>query len=295
VDVALVTGTGGPSFVTEVDVPLTASLSVRGATVHHPVWHDQRVDWSAYDVAVVRTTWDYPARRDEFVDWAARAGEVTRLWNPADVLRWNTHKSYLLELEERGAPVVPTAWLGRGDRIVLAELLAARGWDRAVVKPAVAAGSDGLLRIALDADGDPGPTAQAHLDQLLVAGDVMVQPYLPSVEQRGELSVIVVDGAVTHAVRKVPPGGEFRVQEEFGGRYAVEPPNAEVASLARWIVDATGAELLVARVDLLEDDTGTLQLAELEATEPDLYLGVVPAAAEPLAAAILARVAAPAA
>jgi glutathione synthase/RimK-type ligase-like ATP-grasp enzyme len=295
VDVALVTGTGGPSFVTEVDLPLTAALRTRGATVHHPVWHDPQVDWDAYDVAVVRTTWDYPARRDEFVDWAARAGEATRLWNPADVLRWNTHKSYLLELEERGAPVVPTAWLGAGDRVVLAELLATRAWRRAVIKPAVAAGSDGLLRVDVDADDDPGAAAQAHLDGLLAAGDVMVQPYLPSVEQRGELSVIVVDGAVTHAVRKIPPGGEFRVQEEFGGRYAVEPVNAEVASLARWIVDATGAQLLVARVDLLEDDTGTLQLAELEATEPDLYLGVVPEAAGPLADAIVARVGAPAA
>jgi glutathione synthase/RimK-type ligase-like ATP-grasp enzyme len=287
VDVALITGTDGPSFMPEVDAPLAAALGRRGVRVHAPRWNDPEVAWDRFDLAVVRTTWDYLADRDAFLAWAQAAAAATSLWNPPDVLRWNTHKSYLLELEERGAPVVPTAWLAQGDRVDLASLLASRGWSQAVVKPAVSAGSEGLTRVP-DADGDLAG-AQRHLDGLLGRGDVLVQPYLPTIETRGELSVVVVDGRVSHAVRKRPIAGEFRIQEEFGGRYEVEDLDRDAAELAAWLVEATGTELLLARVDLLEDEVGSLQLAELEATEPDLYLGADPAAAETVADAIVRR------
>ena len=307
------TGTPLFSWMAEVDRPLVAALEQRGATVHAPLWHEPAVDWEAFDVAVVRTAWDYPDRRAEFVDWAVRAGASTRLWNPPDVLRWNTHKSYLLELEDRGAPVVPSAWLGQGDRIDLGELLRARGWTEAVIKPTVASGSSGLLRVTAagstavvgagrddlavgtTAAGTAGAgrvdlaTGQRHLDGLLQTGDAVVQPYLSAIATRGELSVVVLDGMVSHAVRKHPVEGDFRVQEDFGGSCVPEQVDAEVAALARWVVDAVGTELLLARVDLVEDDDGTLQLLELEATEPDLYLTVVPDAAGRIADAILRR------
>lgn len=292
---ALVTG-GGPDFIAEVDGPLTAVLRRRGVRVHAPRWDDATVDWSRFDLALVRTTWDYTTRRDEFVTWAAAIATSTQLWNPAEVLRWNTHKSYLLELEERGAPVVPTAWLGQGDQVDLAALLATRRWDRAVLKPAVAAGSEGLVRVGVGPAASTGPTreldpvaGQRHLDLLLAAGDVLVQPFLPAIERSGELSLIVVDGQITHAVRKWPQAGDYRVQEEFGGSMQLVEADPSARELARWIVEATGTELLVARVDLVADEVGTWQLAELEATEPDLYLRVAPAAAEPLADAVLRR------
>ena len=251
-----------------IDVALHDALTARGVAFERPLWSDADVDWAAYDLAVARTTWDYTVARDAFVAWAARAGAATRLENPPDVLRWNTHKGYLMELEERGAPVVPTAWLGRGDRVDLAALCAARGWDEVVVKPAVAAGSDGLVR----AGGAHGLRhAQDALDELLAAGDVLVQPFRRRITE-GELSLVAVEGRVTHAVRKLPADGEFRVQGRFGGRYAPETPSAEAVGLAEWILEALGTPLLFARVDLVTADDGTLELGEVEATEPDLYL-----------------------
>jgi glutathione synthase/RimK-type ligase-like ATP-grasp enzyme len=285
VDLALVTGTAGPSFMHDIDANLVGALEQRGATVHAPRWNDPDVDWGSFDLAVVRTTWDYPDDRDGFVAWAAEVEQVTALLNPAEVLRWNTHKSYLLELEDRGAPVVPTAWLAQGDRVDLAELLASRGWSRAVVKPAVGAGSVGLVRV----DPDEREEGQRALDALLASGDAMVQPYLPSVETAGELSVVVLDGEVSHAVRKLPRAGDFRIQEEFGGRTHPVPLDRETRQLAAWAVEAAGTPLLYARVDLLEDEVGSHQLAELEATEPDLFLDAVPEAADRFADAILRR------
>lgn len=267
------------------DAPLVDALLDLGLEIDVAVWDDPAVDWSAARLVVVRSTWDYTGRRDEFVAWADRVAEGTRLENPADVLRWSTHKSYLIELEERGAPVVPTAWLGRGDRIDLAELLASRGWKRAVVKPAVDAGSRGLHRV----EPDGLPAAQSHLDQLLVRGDVMVQPYLEAIETEGERSLVFIDGVFSHAVRKRPAPGDFRIQLGWGGRYEVEDVPDELRHLGEWILEVSGHDYLYARVDLVDDATGTPQLAELELAEPSLYLTLVPEAALRLAGAIRER------
>jgi glutathione synthase/RimK-type ligase-like ATP-grasp enzyme len=252
-----------------IDVALHDALRARDVPFERPLWNDRSVDWSVYDIAVVRTVWDYTQDRDAFVAWAARTGAVTTLENPADVLRWNTHKGYLLELEERGAPVVPTAWLGRGDRVDLAELCTARGWDEVVVKPAVGAASEGLVRVG----GGPAGQRRAQdlLDALLAVDDVLVQPFRRRIVE-GELSLVAVEGRVTHAVRKLPAEGGFRVQGRLGGSYAPEEPSAEAVRLAEWILSALGAPLLFARVDLVTADDGTLELGEVEATEPDLYL-----------------------
>lgn len=288
--VALVTAAAPPpgvdrAFMTGTDAPLVAALERRGVRVSTPTWRDDE-PWERHDVVVVRTTWDYVDHRDEFVEWAQFVESQTRLCNPADVIRWNTHKGHLLELEDRGAPIVPTAWIAAGARVDLTQLLDARGWDEVVVKPAVDAGSRRLRRV----DRDGTAEGQAHLDALLDGGaDVMVQPYQPSVEREGELSVVVFDGRVSHAVRKRPTPGDFRVQHAYGGAYVPEPLDERTTRLAEWIVEATGHDLLIARVDLLADELGAWQLAEFEATEPDLYLSTVPAAAERLAEAIIRR------
>jgi glutathione synthase/RimK-type ligase-like ATP-grasp enzyme len=271
-----------------IDAALHAELAARGVPFDRPRWDDPGVDWAAYDLAVVRTVWDYTADRDGFVAWAERAGAATRVENPPDVLRWNTHKGYLMELEERGAPIVPTAWLGRGDRVDLAALCPPRSWDEVVVKPAVAAGSDGVVR----AGGSAGVRrAQDALDALLAAGDAMVQPFRRRITE-GELSLVAIEGRVTHAVRKVPADGEFRVQGRFGGRYAPEPPPLDAVRLAEWLLSVLGTPLLYARVDLVTADDGTLELGELEATEPDLYLEHSEVGTRALADAIVRRAAA---
>jgi glutathione synthase/RimK-type ligase-like ATP-grasp enzyme len=182
------------------DAPLLAALAGAGHDADLVAWDDPAVAWEAFEAVLIRTTWDYHTRREAFVAWAAEVEARTRLFNAAEVVRWNTHKGYLLELEERGAPIVPTAWLAQGDQVDLAALAAARGWSEVVLKPAVGAGGAGIARLRPE-DG------QATLDALAAAGDAMVQPYVPTIATAGELSVILFDGEVSHAVRKVPAAG----------------------------------------------------------------------------------------
>lgn len=248
------------------------------------VWDDPDVDWSGYDAVVVRSTWDYVAKHAAFLRWIDRVGAVTHLFNPPDVLRWNLHKGYLIELEDRGVPIVPTAWLGRGDRVDLEELAGTRGWKDVVIKPAVDAGARGLVRV----DGDLA-AGQAKLDGLLVGNDVMVQEFQAGILDHGELSVICIDGTFSHAVRKRAKPGDVRIQIEYGGTYTLEDPDDATRRLAEWIVETTGLDLLYARVDLIPALDGTWQLGELELAEPALYLHWAPGSSARLAEAIHQR------
>ena len=259
------------------------ALAARGVDSRQCVWDDPQIDWSRFDLVVIRTTWDYQEKRDAFVAWAERL--PVPLHNPAHVVRWNTHKSYLRDLEARGVPIIPTEWLARGTAPDVASICARRGWRRAFLKPCVGATSRETLRFdAAD------PAAQRHVERLLPHEDLMLQPYLSAVETDGELSAIFIDGELTHAVRKVPVPGDYRVQDDFGAKdHAIDFPDV---ALARRVVDAVGEGLLYARADFLAAKEGLL-VTELELVEPSFFFRHAHHAAERLAEAISMRLSSP--
>jgi glutathione synthase/RimK-type ligase-like ATP-grasp enzyme len=267
------------------DTPLLVdALRARGCSAEVADWRDPTVDWSDAAVTVLRSPWDYSDARDEFVAWAERTAAVSALWNPAALVRWNTHKAYLLELASWGPPVVPTVVLLGGSTAALDGIAAVKEWDVVVVKPAVGVGAYGAGRFLA---GDPA--AGAHLDALLREGDALVQPFVSSIELDGEVSVVLVDGRVTHAVRKVPAVGEFRIHEHWGGRTELVAPTPALVELAERVLDVLPWPTLYGRVDVVAID-GMWHVMELEATEPSLWLDLAPASVTGrLADAIVAR------
>lgn len=273
---------------------LLPPLAAAGVRVEPVAWDAGGVDWAAYDLAVLRSPWDYAARRDEFVAWATT---VPALANPAPVVEWNTDKRYLTDLAGAGVPVVPTTWLAPGDPA---------GWPGAstdgvvAVKPAVGAGSADAGRYDL---ADPGDRrlAAAHVARLHADGRlVMVQPYLPAVDTYGETALLFFAGpdgalAYSHAVRKGPMlTGPYEGPVDLYKAEKISPrtPTAEeraVAEQALAAVPARLGRLLYARVDLIPGPAGTPLLIELELTEPSLFLDMSTDAADSLTAAILAR------
>ena len=280
--IALATGADWPDL-DEDSAPLVPALRERCIDVELPVWTDPAVDWGRYDAIVVRSVWDYFDRADEFAAWIDRVEAAAPVFNPPAVLRWNAHKAYLRDLGERGVPVVDTLWAARGDALDLAPALAGRGWDDAVFKPAVAGGAEGLVRVR---GADEARAAQAQLDAHLAGGDVLVQPFLPSIETEGELSLFFAAGELTHTIRKRPKAGDIRVQPEWGGTPDVVEAPGEAVAVARRAIEHTPGELLYARVDLVRATDGTLRLIELEVIEPRLFLRLAPEATPRFADAI---------
>jgi len=284
VRVALVTGSRLEQEDAD-EAPLAEALRARGHQPGVAVWDDPALDWSVFDAALIRSTWDYFRRRDEFVAWAFRAGAATRLFNPPELVRWTTHKFYLRELERGGAPVVPTEFLEAGSRVDLAALMSARGWESVVVKPAVSADSFATLRAGR---GDPA-AGQAHLDRHLRERDMMVQAYMPAVAEPGERCLVAIDGRLSHAVRK---------RSLFlGGRHAgpeglpVEVADDEAAAARAILALVPGGLPLYARIDLVRDPAGRPRLMELELAEPSLFFAEGPGSAARLVEALERRLA----
>jgi hypothetical protein len=264
-DVALVTCARLPQLDPD-DVPLLEALRLRGLDARAVVWDDPAIDWPGVRLAVLRSPWDYHLRRAEFLAWAERASRQTRLLNPLATVRWNSHKGYMKELAERGAPVTPTVFLDRGTRADLAALCDDRGWVSVVVKPAVSADSWKTIRAPREAIAE----GQAHLDALLAERDAMVQPFLASVETHGERCLVFIEGELSHAIRKrsLFQGGRHAGPEGIGVDIA-----ADEADTARQVLALSGqTDLLYARVDLTRDEAGAPLLMELELLEPTLFL-----------------------
>jgi len=264
-------------------------LQRAGVDATAAVWDDPSVDWAAFDLVVLRNTWDYALRRDEFVAWARG---VPRLANPADIVAWNTDKRYLRMLALDGVPVVPTTWVEPGDAWTAP---ASGEW---VVKPAVSAGSRDTGRYDC-ADATLRSLAAAHVARLQAAGRLtMVQPYQSTVDSYGETGLLFLRGVYSHAIRKGPmlvgPDGgrvELYVEEHITPR---TPTAAElaVAEAALRAVPGGGSRLLYARVDLFDGGTGPV-VVEVELTEPSLFFRTAEGAAERFTAAVLSALATP--
>lgn len=262
------------------DELLREALEARGAEAWPMVWDGKGIDWCKFDLCLVRSTWDYHEKHRQFLDWAEQVEAASALRNPADLIAWNSDKSYLRELSEGGVPIVPTVWVDLDSDADLDELLQGEGWDEAVVKPVVDLGARNLQRV----QKDEGSNA---LTSVLKRGAAMVQPFLPSVEEQGELSLIFIDGEISHAVRKRPAPGDFRVQSIWGGTVKRTEPGAAEIEVAEYGLAQLDEMPLYARVDLVADPDGAPNLIELELIEPNLYLTHHPPAADALANATI--------
>jgi len=272
------------------DALLEGELARRGAEAERVPW-DADTDWDAFDAVVIRTTWDYARRRDEFLRWADRIDG--RLHNGPDLVRWNSDKRYLADLERAGVPVVETAFLEPETPMPVLS-------GEVVVKPNVSAGGRDTGRF--------GPAHSEEAAELVrrihASGRIaMVQPYQASVDAEGETAVVFIGGEPSHALLKnavLRPDEVAPVREDWvGAAEAMYDPELVVAGaaaddeleLARRVVAHLAARFghrpLYARVDLVRDPEDRARVLELEAIEPNLYFDEAPGAVHRLAEAIL--------
>lgn len=254
-----------------------APLRAAGMTVEPRSWTDAQ-DLAAFDLVLALLAWGYPQAvdlwRERVAQWQ-RSG--VRLMNPASVLLWNADKSYLGRLGERGAPVVPACYVDRVSEAAMAEAAVAFDAGRLVAKPRVSASAWRTIRWSSGEPIDNGPP-----------GPALIQPFLPDIEIGGELSLFYFSGCYSHAVRKRPQPGDFRVQPEFAAIITPHNPTPDEFAAAGSSLAAVDEPLLYARLDLVRGSDGRPLLIELEAIEPDLYLEHDPGGGRLFAQAIAA-------
>lgn len=251
-------------------------LAARGITVEFVAWDDPGADWDPYDLVVVRSPWDYGERIEEFLAWADTISSE-KLRNGSDILRWNTDKRYLAELDASGLPVPATI------------LIAPHGpvpdfGGEVVIKPVTGAGARDTGRF--------GEASRAEALELLARlGDrdevAMIQPYLSEIEEAGERAVLFFGGRFAYALNKkafLPAVGVAPADTGSGIATAMlddelvtltEATEAEIdlgLKTIAWLANRFGRMPLYARIDMVTTRDGSPVLMEVELTEPSLYL-----------------------
>jgi O-ureido-D-serine cyclo-ligase len=271
--------------------PLVSALRDAGADVTIADW-DGPHDWSRFDIALLRSPWDYPQRLTEFLSWAEAVSGKTKLLNPLPAVKWSSDKHYLSDLAKKGVPTVLTKFVEPGERpdSRISELLSQPDVLEFVVKPAVGAGSRDAQRFGREEKEDAARHAQRMLDE---KRSVLLQPYLDRVDEVGETSLIYFEGEFSHAIRKGPllkrkegPTTELFAKEAITARV---PDAAELSVGIRALQAIPSGTPLYARVDLIRDQQGEPVVLELELIEPSLFFPFAAGSAERFAAAVVRR------
>ncbi len=269
--------------VTADDRLLVAALERRGHGAVAVPWNGARRAAVDADLLLLRSAWD--VWRDEvthrrylsWLDWVEAEG--IELWNPPSTARWSLDKRYVVGLAAGSVRVPRTVEVTAGQ---LAKTMADVGWSEAVLKPAVGGSGDGVELI------DGARARQLDETGLTPAWTPwMVQEFVPEIRSRGETSIAVIDGEVSHAVQKRPGPGEYRSNSAFGVTVtrieADRLPMPEVEAL----LSVAPRPLLYARIDLVIGDE--ISLIEIETVDPALWFSTSVEAADRLAAAVEAR------
>lgn len=293
--IALVTAIAAFSLDEDL-APLQQAMHAAGIQAPIVAWDDTTVSWSRFDAALLRSTWDYSERLAEFLNWAERVSMQTLLLNPLDVIRRNTDKHYLADLEKVGIAVVPSQFVEPGEDAAAALDVFLKKYadaDEFVVKPAVGAGSRDAQRYGREQH----EVATAHIERLVAdERSVLMQPYLHSVDDAGETALMFFDGEFSHAIRKGPllrrdegstPG--LFAPEQIASRV---PGNDELALAKATLAALSGDPLAYARIDLIRAADGSPRVLELELTEPSLFFPYGEGSAERFVAGLGRRVAA---
>lgn len=253
-------------------IPLFAKENIDAKAI---IWDDESVDWTQFDYLIFRNTWDYYQKEEVFNSWLHKIELLgIKTFNPISVIQKNKHKFYLKELEKEGISILPSIFLEKNSTSNLHNVIP-KSWEKMVIKPAFSAGSY-LTKLI---DRSEIESIQTEFKEHFATKDFLIQEFRPEIKELGETSFIFFDGKFSHAVNKKPVENDFRVQIQYGGKYTLIEPNADLLLQAELILSKIPEKLLYARVDGIVIEN-KLHLMEIELIEPDLYFDLAEGARE---------------
>jgi len=264
--IALVTNSEFPRL-TDSDSLLINPLLKFGFETYSCIWDDQKVEWANFDAVIIRSSWGYHERLPEFNVWLDKLENLkVRLFNDYPVIRWNSNKKYLLELEKEGVKIIPTKFFIKSSQVSFRNIVSAFKADEIIIKPSVGAEAYKVKKFSKSQVIE----AQRFIDEILIDHDILVQPFINDIQTEGEISMIFFNKVYSHAVLKKPKKGEFRSNYAYGGKESRINPDINIIIQAQNILNKINFKLLYARVDGI-NIAGVFYLMELELIEPYLF------------------------
>ncbi len=251
------------------------ALEKEGLKVTRLSWDDPDFNWSDTTYILFRTTWDYFDRFTEFSAWLKKVSQQTKLINSEAIIRWNLDKHYLLDLQNKGVHICESYFVEKGETASLQEIATKYNLENFVLKPCISGGGRHTYKITSETIA----THETTFKKLIAEEAYIVQPFQKNIVEKGEISLIIINGEFTHAVLKIAKPGDFRVQDDFGGTVHNYTPTSEEIAFAEKAIKACNELPLYARVDIFTDNDNKLAIAELELIEPELWFRNHPEAA----------------
>jgi len=275
-NIALITyldkGAYDTTTVESEDDKLLDFLAGKGLNIEKVIWNDQNVNWEDYSHAILKSPWDYFDLIEDFYAWLnLLEAKKVKLLNPIDVVKWNSNKLYLREIEATGLKITPSFFIQNQEKINLKDFFKKFNTHKLIVKPCISGGAKNTFKVTADNVEE----VNQKLDQLIQNEDFIVQPFLPEILESGEWSFIFFNGVYSHSLIKQAKPGDFRVQPAHGGTVHPQQPGKELIATARQYVTLFAKNCLYARVDGTFVN-GEFLLMELELIEPFLFLNTEP-------------------
>ncbi len=258
------------------DDTLLNFLQEKGLSIKKVIWNNPEVNWEQYDLAILKSPWDYFDHVNDFYQWIDQLSKCgVRLLNPPEIVKWNADKHYLKDIDAQQLAVTPSAFLNQTSSPDLRMYFEKWQTDRLIIKPCISGGANHTYQLKKEALH----LWENQLSELLKSGDFIVQPFLNEVTEQGEWSFIFFGNEWSHCVLKKAKEGDFRVQHSFGGTIHPQQPSQELIAAAQKYLEAFATDCLYARVDgtLIN---GEFVLMELELIEPFLFLHTTPESLE---------------
>ena len=258
---------------------LKKELDLLGLNVIIKDWKSKNFNWSNTRYAIFRSTWDYFDDFKIFSNWLEKTKSKTKFINSYDLITWNLDKVYLLELEKKGINIAHTVLIKKNQYIPLKKLFKDTQWDEAVLKPTISGAARNTYRISKYNYND----YEEIFKKLIIEEDFLFQEFMQKIITDGEISLILIAGKYTHAVKKIAKKGDFRVQDDHGGKVKTYHANKKEIEFAEKCINNCSEIPLYARVDIFYDNNNELSLGELELIEPELWFRNKPKSAKLLA------------
>lgn len=274
--IALITyldkGSYDTTTVESEDDKLLYFLKEKGLTIDLVIWNNPHINWEDYQVAILKSPWDYFDLIEDFYTWLdLLVTKKVKLLNPVNVVRWNSDKRYLKEIEAAGLKIIPSIFINKQNHLSLKHFFDEFNTDKLIVKPCISGGAKNTFKVTID----HVEAVNHQLNHLLQEEDFIIQPFLPEILESGEWSFIFFNGTYSHSLIKRAKPGDFRVQPAHGGSVHPQNPDHDLIAMAQQYVDLFAKNCLYARVDGTFVN-GDFLLMELELIEPFLFLNTAP-------------------
>ncbi|MCC6866373.1 MAG: hypothetical protein IT280_09475 [Ignavibacteria bacterium] len=262
--------------IIEDDRLLRIALEKQGLSVSRINWDNPKFNWTETKYIIIRTPWDYFNRYAEFSNWFEETAKITQFINSYEIIKWNIDKHYMLELKTLGINIPDTIFIEQGEKRTLKEITSGINWDEFILKPAISGGAWNTFRFSREKIENH----ELIYKKLIKDNCMMLQEFQHTIISQGEVSYMIFGGKFTHAVLKNAKGGDYRVQDDYGGSVHDYNPSNEEIIFAEQAVNLTKPGIPYARVDVMRDNNGKLSVGELELFEPELWFRKYPPSAD---------------